>query len=57
MFKAMGETSDLPFIKKFGNSIKIFLFGNTEILLKEKYIKILENETAEIKNMEITFYF
>lgn len=52
VFLAMGETSDLPiFKKKFGNSIKnILVCGNMRLeLLKEKYIKILENETVEIK--------
>ena len=51
-FLAMGETSDLPiYKKKFGNSIKnILVCGNMRLeLLKEKYIKILENETVEIK--------
>jgi len=49
---AMGETYDLPlFKKKFGNKIKnILVCGNMRLeLLKEKYIKILEKESIEIK--------
>jgi surface carbohydrate biosynthesis protein len=52
VFLAVGETSDLPvYKKKFGNSIKnILVCGNMRLeLLKEKYIKILENESVEIK--------